>query len=159
MNIMEIQALARVLAPALSRLSARVKAVESIGAGRNGVDGKNGEDGLGIEDLEEDIEDGGRFLIRRYRHGDRVKEFRHQTAMVVDRGVYVATRTYEKGDGVTWAGSFWIAKDATNEKPGDGATKWRLAVKAGRDGREGKQGSPGPQGLKGDRGEAGRNFT
>lgn len=76
----------------------------------------------------------------------------------LDRGVYQAGRTYEKGDGVTYGGSFWIAQDATNEKPGDGATKWRLAVKAGRDGREGKPGKDGGPGPKGDRGDPGRNF-
>lgn len=78
---------------------------------------------------------------------------------VLDRGVYQAGRTYEKGDGVTFGGSFWIAQDATGEKPGDGATKWRLAVKKGSDGREGKPGRDGSQGPKGDKGDPGRNYT
>jgi integrin beta 3 len=82
-----------------------------------------------------------------------------KSPIVLDRGVYQAGRTYEKGDGATYGGSFWIAQDATSEKPGDGATKWRLAVKAGREGREGKPGKDGGPGPKGEKGDPGRNFS
>jgi len=80
-------------------------------------------------------------------------------SVVLDRGVYRATQAYEKGDAVTYGGSLWIAQRETSEKPGDGATKWRLAVKAGRDGREGKQGPQGLNGSKGEKGDPGRNFS
>jgi hypothetical protein len=82
-----------------------------------------------------------------------------RTPSVLDRGVYRAGHAYEKGDGVTFGGSFWIAQDATSEKPGDGATKWRLAVKAGREGREGKPGPEGPRGPAGANGAPGRNYA
>jgi integrin beta 3 len=60
---------------------------------------------------------------------------------------------------VTFGGSTWTARGATAEKPGDGATKWQLAVKAGREGREGKPGKDGDRGPKGDKGDPGRNFS
>jgi len=62
--------------------------------------------------------------------------------MVIDRGVYRADGEYRAGDGVTWAGSYWIAKDDTPQgKPGEpGSDGWRLAVKRGRDGKDGRNG-------------------
>lgn len=51
-------------------------------------------------------------------------------------GVYVDGRTYEKGDGVTWAGSLWHCNETTLTKPGDGAAAWTLMVKRGRDGKD-----------------------
>src|SRR6185436_17213311 len=86
-------------------------------------------------------------LSLRFVRGDVVIEFR--VPGIVDRGVYKDGTMYEKGDGATWAGSFWIAQRTMADKPGDGATGWRLAVKAGRDGREGKPGLAGKDGLHG----------
>ena len=61
-------------------------------------------------------------------------------AGVLERGIFKAGEQYEKGDGVTWAGSYWIAKkDAPEDKPGEG-NGWRLAVKRGRDGKDGRNG-------------------
>lgn len=57
--------------------------------------------------------------------------------IVLDRGIWVPERKYLKGDGVTWAGSWWIAqKDEPAEKPGVIEGEWRLAVKRGRDGKD-----------------------
>jgi hypothetical protein len=54
-------------------------------------------------------------------------------------GVYVEGRTYERGDGVTWGGSFWHCNaEATTTKPGDAAKDWTLMVKRGRDGKDGR---------------------
>lgn len=74
------------------------------------------------------------------------------------RGVYAAGTSYVKGDAVTYGGSLWIAREATGAKPGDGATAWQLAVKAGRDGKDGKSGERGGPGPMGPRGEAGRDY-
>jgi hypothetical protein len=49
----------------------------------------------------------------------------------------------------------WIAKADTEERPGAGATSWRLCVKAGRDGKSGPQGPQGPLGPRGEKGERG----
>lgn len=99
------------------------------------VVGRNAEPGLGFEDMTEELADDGRTIIRRYSRGDQVKEFRHTLSVVLDRGIYKSETTYQPGDGVTWAGSFWIAQEATTEKP-DGGKGWRLAVKRGRDGKD-----------------------
>jgi len=57
---------------------------------------------------------------------------------LVDRGIWQA-RTYAAGDGVTYKGSYWIAGQDTDGRPGDPETGWRLAVKRGRDGRPERQ--------------------
>lgn len=70
-------------------------------------------------------------------------------------GVWKDGTTYTPGDLVTWAGSMWVTRSTTTDKPGDGKTAWQLAVKAGRDGKvgpAGPAGPPGPRGEKGDRG-------
>lgn len=55
---------------------------------------------------------------------------------LLDKGVFREGESYERGDGVTFAGSWWIAQvDAPETKPGTSAD-WRLAVKKGRDGRD-----------------------
>lgn len=56
---------------------------------------------------------------------------------------------YAKGDAVTWDGSLWVAGDTTTERPGTGATAWRLAAKRGRDGRDGVKGERGERGSEG----------
>lgn len=124
--------------------------------GEKGLDGAPGRDGT-LEGLSlTQIDDRTWHLCRADGTviGDGVLTF----DVVLDRGVYQSGRTYEKGDGVTFGGSFWIAQDATSEKPGDGATKWRLAVKAGREGREGKPGKDGSPGPRGEKGDPGRDY-
>jgi hypothetical protein len=97
--------------------------------GRDGKDGEPGRDGVGFDDLDLTETEEGVFL--RFMRGDQVKSFR--LPIVVDRGVWREGQ-YRKGDGVTWAGSFWIAQEDTTEKP-DTGKGWRLAVKKGRDGK------------------------
>ena len=54
----------------------------------------------------------------------------------LDRGVYLESKVYQRGDGVTFGGSWWIAqKDAPEGKPGT-SPDWRLACKRGRDGAD-----------------------
>lgn len=102
--------------------------------GAKGDPGKDGADGLGFDDMEATY-DGGRTITLRFARGDRVKEFAFEVPMVIDRGVYSQGREYSPGDGVTWAGSYWIAQERTREKP-DTGKGWRLAVKRGRDGKD-----------------------
>lgn len=100
---------------------------------KNGEDGEDGADGLGFDDMEEEF-DGERTVIRRYRRGDQVKEFRHKFHCLLERGVWKSDRSYERGDGVTFDGSYWIAQRDTKDKPST-SDAWRLAVKKGRDGK------------------------
>jgi integrin beta 3 len=123
-------------------------AVDEIPRPRDGIDGK---DGLGFDDYDEELEDEGRVLVRRWKSGDRVKEFRHQTGWQIWRGIYQAGKTYQRGDTATWSGAMWHANTATAAKPGE-SPDWTLCVKRGAEGKigpPGKQGEPGPRGEKG----------
>jgi hypothetical protein len=106
--------------------------------GQDGHNGADGRDGLGFDDMSEELAEDGRTIIRRYCRGDQVKEFRHTFAVVLDRGIW-REGTYQRGDGVSWGGRYYIAQRETSVKPhmtelnGD----WRLAVNKGRDGKDG----------------------
>lgn len=102
--------------------------------GRDGVNGKDGTDGLGFDDI--DItHDGERGFTIAVVRGERRKEFTFQIPVVLERGVFKTGHEYERGDGVTADGSYWIAqKNAPSGKPGH-SPDWRLAVKKGRDGK------------------------
>lgn len=122
-------------------LALGMQALEEVRALQR-LPGPRGVDGLGFDDMTEEIADDGRTIIRRYSRGDQVKEFRHTFPVVLDRGLYKEGIDYKQGDGVTWGGHFWIAKQDTAEKPDVGDT-WRLAVKRGRDGKPGRDGERG----------------
>lgn len=126
--------------------------------GDPGKDGRDGKDALGFDDLSV-LYDGERTITHRFMKDDQIKEFAVTLPIVLDRGVWTAGRAYDKGDGVTWGGSFWIAQEATTAKPGESSAAsraWRLAVKSGRDGKEGKAGPVGPDGKQGPAGADGR---
>jgi hypothetical protein len=69
---------------------------------------------------------------------DRLAKLEARPRSVIDRGVFKDGTEYDKGDGVTWGGSFWIAQRDTQSKPDAGNGDWRLAVKKGRDGKDAK---------------------
>jgi hypothetical protein len=124
-------------------------------AGAAGLDGKDGERGqkgepgrnaadlvLLREYIDEQIAqalkaakvttaDGGRTLLLSL--AGIVHEIK--TAIVLDAGVYKEGTAYQRGDGVTHGGSFFIAQVDSGEKPGK-SDDWRLAVKRGADGRD-----------------------
>jgi len=55
---------------------------------------------------------------------------------VLDRGIWKEDTKYEKGDGVTCGGSYWVKQDDDKSgRPGDPDSGWRLAVRKGRDGK------------------------
>jgi integrin beta 3 len=64
------------------------------------------------------------------RAGDRLltKEV-ELLGMPVDRGIYRSGMSAKAGDGVTYGGSYWIAKQDTDESPTGPSHHWRLAVK------------------------------
>jgi len=117
--------------------------------GPAGPAGKDGSDGVGFGDLL--IEhDGARAVTIKAARGDVVKVLGTFTIpAVIYRGVWVEGKTYEPGDGVTWAGSEWHCQAPTTTKPGESAKAWTLKVKRGRDGKDGKDGPSGPPGPAG----------
>lgn len=103
--------------------------------GTPGASGKDGADALGFDDLSIEF-DGDRAFKFVMVRGDARKEFGpFSMPVVLDRGVYKEGQAYQKGDGCTWGGSFWIAQEDTSDKPETKA--WRLAVKRGQNGRDG----------------------
>jgi hypothetical protein len=113
--------------------------------GKDGAPGKDGADGLGFEDMDEFLDEDGRTVVRRYSNGDVVKEFRHTFRVPLDAGIWKEGQRYNKGDGVTYGGSWWIAqKDEPQGRPDSGNKDFRLAVKKGRDGKDGAAPPPPP---------------
>lgn len=119
-------------------------------AGRDGADGRDGT----LEGLSFTRED--RSVIVRRADGSELG--RWTTPDVIDRGHYQAGATYQPGDGVTYAGSWWVAQAETDARPNEGGTPWRLAVKRGDKGATGPRGERGPAGEKGAQGLPGGRY-
>jgi hypothetical protein len=98
---------------------------------------KDGRDALPLDSFDLTLGDDGRTITVKMQAGDTVIEKSVKIAAVVDRGVFSKEHGgYEKGDGTTYGGCYWIAqKDAPEGVPG-GSADWRLAVKKGRDGKD-----------------------
>src|SRR3954468_12011497 len=116
--------------------------------GAKGIDGKDGADGLGFSDLSV-LHDGERTVTFRFQKGSDVTDIPIVFPVEIYQGVYVDSRTYTRGDSVTWGGSEWHCNDTTTTKPGDGSKNWTLKVKRGRDGKDGEKGERGPEGKAG----------
>ena len=112
--------------------------------GKDGKDGKDGADGFSFDDMTvEQIDE--RTAVYKGTKGDRVREFgRFKSHAMIQRGVWLEGKSYERGDVVTWAGSQWHANEDTASKPGEDAKAWTLVVKRGRDGRDGKDAATVP---------------
>lgn len=108
--------------------------------GTDGVNGKDGADGLGFDELDLIVDDARKGCFLRFARGEQVKEFR--LPIPFDVGKYAPGEHFYKGNVVSFASSWWIAKAPTSDKPGEGATAWRLTVKKPQDGRDGKDGRP-----------------
>jgi hypothetical protein len=159
MTVAELDALVQGIAPVIrdyigrttAPLLERLAALEAHPATRDGRDGRDGADGtdgapglagaagldgLGFGDLEL-LHDGERRITVRAVQGDRVKELGVVVfPCEIYRDVWAATKTYERGDCVTYSGSEWHANTTTTAKPGDGSAAWTLKVKRGRDGKD-----------------------
>ena len=111
------------------------RTIDRLPKPKDGVDGTHGKDGvdaLGFDDLTVE-HDGERAFNLKVVSGERVKEFTFTVPVVLDKGYYREGDAFEKGDGVTFGGSYWIAQALTRSKPEIGNSDWRLAVKKGRD--------------------------
>lgn len=106
--------------------------------GRDGVDGQKGErgdPGFSLDDFDVERVDE-RTVALKFERGDQQETYELNFPCFIDRGVYKDGQKYDAGDGVTWGGSYWLAQEKTTDRPGEGSTAWRLAVKKGRDGKD-----------------------
>lgn len=102
------------------------------------IDGKDGQDGktFTLDDFDIIPLDDPRDYKFCFTQGDTMHSFELEMPGFVDKGVWRDTDAYRKGDGVTWAGSFWIAQRDNPAKPDTADGGWRLAAKKGRDGKD-----------------------
>ncbi|HCF5688186.1 TPA: hypothetical protein NIH14_001866 [Pseudomonas aeruginosa] len=97
---------------------------------------KDGRDALPLECFDLALGEDGRTVTVKMQAGETLIEKSVKIASVMDRGVYSSEGSYEKGDGTTYGGCYWIAqKDAPGGAPG-ASPDWRMAVKKGRDGKD-----------------------
>lgn len=99
---------------------------------------KDGRDALPLESFDLQLGEDGRTITVKMQAGDTVIEKLVKLPTVIDRGQFKRDGViYEKGDGVSYGGCFWVAKcDNPQGVPGAGETDWRCAVKKGRDGKD-----------------------
>jgi len=109
--------------------------------GAPGLDGRDGLDGVGFDDMDLEVRDTGVYLV--WTKGEVIKEARLPVPM--DMGVFKDGQTYQRGDGVTWGGQYWIASEEAAVKPdtSKAGKPWRLAVRRGRDGKDAKPAGKG----------------
>lgn len=118
--------------------------VAAIPKPKDGVNGINGKDGLGFEDLglEFDEQKGLQLVFAR-----GVQRKALDLPVPFYTGVWTAGRLYPKAAMVTVKGALYIALEPTRTRPEDGSAEsaraWRLAVKGGRDGKNGTNGVDG----------------
>jgi integrin beta 3 len=125
----------------LETLGERVAVVETRAPlpGPAGAPGKDGADGLGVDDLAIDY-DNERTVTFRAVRGDRVTDFGQVVLpMLIHRGVWTAGQAYVRGDVVSHGGGAWHCQTATSvERPETlgGAPYWKLIVKRGDRGKD-----------------------
>lgn len=133
------------------------RAIDRMPKPADGKDGQDGKDGLDLRHLSLEQDSDGRTILLTLEDDDRKKHVHLTFPVVIDRGVYKEGSLYERGDGVTYGGSYWIAqKDVSEGKPGV-SDDFRLAVKKGRDGKDGKDGDKGDRGQQGEKGMPGKD--
>lgn len=109
-------------------------AVKAIPVPKDGLNGKDGRDGLGFEDVEFDY-DGERTVTAKFvRGGSVLRSVPWKLPVIIDKGYWKEGVKAEKGDAMTEAGTLYIALRDTTEKPGTGAKDWRIGARKGRDG-------------------------
>jgi hypothetical protein len=110
----------------------RQKIVELFATIEKPQDGRDGIDGLGIEQIEYDGE-------RTFRLANAKVDRSFTIPFPLYQGIW-KQGAYLRGDQVTSDNQQWIAMRDTDKEPGTIDSGWRLACKRGRDGKPGKDG-------------------
>lgn len=94
---------------------------------------KDGEDGLGFDDMSMEQKDD-RTVAFVFKRGDKRKQFEITFPVMIHRGIFKAGTSYKKGDSPTYGGSVFTAQRDTlpTERPEDGSGAFQLTVKRGR---------------------------
>lgn len=106
--------------------------------GKDGLDGSDGKDGFSLDDFDVNLKGRTLELTLKASDGLVISRELQLDGMVLDRDLYRPGQSYDKGDAVTYGGSYWIARRETKSIP-KGSDDWRLAVKHGRDGKDAPQ--------------------
>ena len=101
-----------------------------------GKDGQPGPKGFDLDSFDVALNEDGRTVEMTFTSGERVEQRTLAMPTMIWRGVFSQGRTYEVGDVVTWGGSAWACVERSEERPGEGAAGWRLAVKKGDRGKD-----------------------
>jgi integrin beta 3 len=103
-------------------------------AGQDGLNGKDGTDGLGFGDLVVDYDGERTFTLKAVRDLQTKELGRFKLPIPIYRDTWKSVEVaYESGDIVTHDSSGWICKKDTTTQPGTaaGAGFWKLFVKRG----------------------------
>lgn len=109
------------------------RTIDKLPVPKDGVDGKDGRDGVGFDDVEFEF-DGERTVTAKFvRGGSVLKSVPWKFPVIIDKGYWKEGVKAEKGDAMTEAGTLYIALRDTAEKPSTGAKDWRIGARKGRD--------------------------
>jgi hypothetical protein len=108
------------------------RAIERIPAPRDGKDATE------LADFDLLVDEEARTVTLTMGTAEGAKSVTRKASWLLDRGIYSAGKSYDRGDTVSWGGNLWIAQvDGTKTMPAEAEPEWRLAVRKGRDGRNG----------------------
>ena len=110
--------------------------VKSLGpvVGKNGVDGTNGQDGIGFDSFDiEYLPDTHEVSVKATALG-RTKEARYPAGGIRPAGYWREGTKAKAGEAWVHDGSTWFATKDTNTKPSTNAEGWIIAARKGRDG-------------------------
>jgi len=108
--------------------------------GTDGKDGIDGKDGLGMPDITREYDPDAHEIVERWERDGVTKELRYAAGGIQHGGYWREGIKCMAGQTWTHAGTVWIAKWATGDKPSRESENWEIFASKGRDGRDGKDG-------------------
>lgn len=118
--------------------------IKSLGrvVGKDGEDGKKGEDGVSFDTFELEYDPDANEMIVSARVGERKQILRHPVSGLNARGYWRDGIKAKTGEGYSLDGSLYIAQRDTGARPSGVSPDWVLAARKGKDGENGKS-APG----------------
>lgn len=98
------------------------------------VEGKDGEDGLGLDSFEMEYFPESHEIELKATCGNRVKSVKFYAGGIRSGGYWREGKSAKAGEAWAYGGNLWIAtRDGTTEEPKAGAKDWYLAARKGKD--------------------------